>query len=411
MPYTLNVMLLDLGGWYSASLPPVSGRFFVPPPPSGSAAAPVDTAANNRTGPTPLTLLFASAAVPPSAPFTLHLVDTGSGGDLFRSGVLSSVPPSPGSCSVITAPTIGLSTATLTATIAAFAPTTIAVPAGVSVVSGILTLGTLIPLSAAITSILPVPGAPLTFTVTGSVTSQRFWFARVISTFTFTFTLGIAPSGDSASRSRILAVSVPASTLGGNTLSPTLNFTLGPVLGAALAGFAEPALNGILASTADSTLEGQGFRLSPTGTLSARRITTTASGVSAQLAISDVNGPGVLPLPKHLAVLIAPTPSTAATVGYTINVRNAVTGIAVSGASVTVKNFTQTGAVQSLTGTTNTAGVATITATLRGRVIFGIRYVDGERERVRFFTPPTLLALAAGFNDFSIPLLEDSDLT
>jgi hypothetical protein len=409
MAYTLNSMLLDLGSWYAAVYPTLNGRFFAPPPITGSTPTPIDTATNSPTSPVmPLSLSFMSAAVPPTSPFTVHVVDTGTGGDIFRSGTISSLPPSPGNLTIITAPTTTINAATLNAMIGGFAPPAITIPAGVGVVSGILTLGTLIPLSATIISIVPVSGGtPLTFTVTGTVTSQRFWFFTVTTTFTYTFTMSLTPSGDSVNRTRTIAVTVPASGLGGNTLTPLLNFLVAPFLGIVLAGFAEPALNGIIASNADTELASMGFRLSPTATVSARGIVVTPSGIAAQIAISDVFGPGVLPLPKVLAVSILPDPSTSSNVPYKIKVRNAATGMAVPGATITLKNFTQSGTSQTLTTTSDATGEGTITTTLHGKITFGIRIVDGERERVRFFTPPNLRVSATGFNPVELALLED----
>ncbi len=413
MPYTLNSFLLDLGGWFASAFPAMNGRFFAPPPASGSNPVPLDSASNNPSSPSQaMTLTFASTAVPPaSGTFSLHVVDTSTGGDLYRSGVISSLPPSPGLLSIITAQTETITTAELNGIIARFTPTTLTIPTGIAVAAGILTLGTLIPLEASMTAITPVTGgAPLTFTVSGTITSQRFWFFRVTTTFIYTFTLSITPSGDSANQERVVAVRTPASTLGGNTLNPLFNTLLGPLLGVFLSGFTENLINAQILGLARSVLNEQGFRMSPSATLSARRITITSAGLAVQLAVSDAHGPGVLALPGSLRVTIAPAPSTAVNVSYTITVLNSASGLPVAGAAVSIRNFNATGLVQTLSAVTDAAGVATITATLNARITFGIRIENGARVRVRFFTPPVLLVTAAGFRNAEIPLLEDMDL-
>ncbi len=136
-------------------------------------------------------------------------------------------------------------------------------------------------------------------------------------------------------------------------------------------------------------------------------MTVTPAGVAVQAAISDAHGPGVLALPGNLRVDITPPPCSAVNVPYTISVRNSASGLPVACAAVTIRNFNASGTAQTLGATTDAAGIAVITATLNPKITFGIRLENGERERVRFFTPPVLRVTAPGFRDVEMPLLED----
>jgi hypothetical protein len=398
MPYTLNISpLLDLAGFYSAGFPPLTGSIFAPPPPSGSAATPLDTASS-----TGLSLGFTSTAVPPTGASALLVTDGGTGGDFLRSGAVNALPASPVAATAITVPSVLIPAATITARAAGiFVPAT-AVPTGIRIVSGFLTGGTFIPLVVALGPATATLGAgAITFAVTGVVTARVFYFSVSAITITATTTVTIVPSADPSNPARILRVTLTPITLTG--IGAPVGLVLGPLVASLLSVVIESMLNSLILSTASSTLSGSGLLMTPTAVISARRVTIAPGGISLQLILADLFGPAVVAPPKTLSVSISPTPVANITHNYTVTVVDAVSGLAVAGANVTLENFASGGPISKLT---DPAGKAVFpNVTLRIRRVVVIDTGDDKPRREVELIPPTLTVTAAGYNSVVLDLL------
>ena len=108
MAYTISIIFLDFGSYYSAGFPPFVGTLIPFSPPFVT-----DTAVSTPSAPT--TLVFPLPSSPPSGAAAVLVRDSVSPGDLFRSGIVPALPPSPGSLMVFTVPTISLSFAAIAA--------------------------------------------------------------------------------------------------------------------------------------------------------------------------------------------------------------------------------------------------------------------------------------------------------
>ena len=404
MPYTLNLSLFDVAGYYAAGLPTLAGTVV------DLGGATLDTASS---APATLTLNFASAAVPPPNACAVLVLDTGTTGDLIRSGAVSVLPPSPGKATVITVPPALISGATVTAAAAGSAVPPTAVPAWIQVLSGVLTAGTYIPLMAA----LPAPSATLgsgtiTVTATGTLTVRVLYFS--VRTFAITVTATVAPaaSNDPLVPSRVLRMPLTSTSL----LSAAVALPgLGAFLASIIASTLEAAVNSTIASMARSTLTGMGLRLTPSAVICARRITVAApsgggtGGINLQLAISDLFGAAITAVPRTLAVTITPAPQVTVTHTYVVTVTDALTGSPVPMATVTLRNYSADGALTTTANTTDAAGHATFTVSLHFKrtYVIVITKDDGrpEREREEVLLPPTLTVDASGFNSVRLTLL------
>lgn len=404
MPYTLNASIFDIASYYSAGLPVFAGSIVNPARVGGSGAS-FDTAASTMAA--PLTLAFPSAAVPPATACAVLVSDTGTGGDLVRSGIVSVLPPSPGTATVITVPPVLVPGATISTAAAGAAIPPTMVPGWIRWLSGLLTGGTYIPLVA----VLPAPTATLgsgtiAVTVTGSLAVRFFYFFVHTSTITVTATVTPAPSNDPEVPSRVLRMPATAASL----LSATsaLPNGLGMFLASTIASTLETTINNTIASTARTMLAGMGMRLTPSGVISARRITVVApsgagsGGINLQLALSDLFGAAITAVPRTMSVAISPSPRATIQQTYTVTVTDVATGSPVPMATVTLRNYTASGAPNEVTNTTDAAGVAVFSASLRSKVSYVVVITkdDGrpEREREQILTPPTLTVDATGYN-------------
>src|SRR5690349_1360257 len=149
MPYTVTLLPIDIGGFIS--LGPSLGGTFTTVAPSPVVATTTATAAASAT------LAFPAATPPPPGVATVHVTNSTPTGDLFRSGLLAGLPPSPGTVTAVSFPTAltSLSAAALASRVAAVGRIPITPPGWVVGLVSAATMGTYIPLSGAITGIVP----------------------------------------------------------------------------------------------------------------------------------------------------------------------------------------------------------------------------------------------------------------
>jgi hypothetical protein len=398
MPFTLNISpLLDVGGFYSAGFPPLTGSIFSPPPPSGSSATPLATATSAG-----LSLVFSSAAVPPAGSSAVLVTDGGTGGDFLRSGAVGALPASPAAATAITVPTVSIPAATITARAAGiFVPAT-AVPTGIRILSGVLTGGTFIPLVVALgpaTATL-APGS-ITVALTGVLTARVFFFSVSAIAITATTTVTLAPSADATNPARILRVTLSPITFSG--IGAAVGLVLGPFLASLLSGVLESMLNGLILSTASSAVSGTGLMMTPTAVISARRVTITASGVALQLVLADLFGPALVAPPKTLSVSISPPPVANTVHTYTVTVLDSVSSLPVVGANVTLQSIAGGTPTSHLTDAAGKAVFPNVTLKIKRVVVIDTE--DGKPRREVDLIPPTLTVTAAGYNSVALDLL------
>lgn len=411
MPYTINFLAIDLGGYYSAGLPILTGSIISPRLVGGS-GAPFDTATSNTT--TPSTLTFSSNAVPPTSACAVLVNDTSTSpvGDWIRSGVLSALPPSPATPSIITIQPVPISPAMVAAaTAGAVLPPTI-VPGWVRWLCGAVSAGAYIPLVA----FLPPPTVTLgtgsiTVTVTGRLSVRTFYFSVTTSTFTLSTTLTPAPSGDPEVPSRILSMTVT----GPSRLSAMSAFPgLGLFLSSVVASQVESLVNATILARGQAAASALGWQLTPTAVISARKVTVLPSGITLQPIVGNLWGPAVVPILGTLAVSIAPQAQAGIPRSYTVTVRDAVTGNPVPMATVTLHNYDANGVAVVSTWTTDAAGQAVLNVTLHSRTFTTFitsTYLDDrgkphrERERVTKTVSSTLTVDAVRYNSVQLVLL------
>jgi hypothetical protein len=405
MAYTINIILLDFGGFYSAGFPPFVGTLIPFSPPFSA-----DTAVS--APPTPTTLTFPAPTSPPPGPSAVLVRDSVSPGDLFRSGIVPVLPPSPGSLMVFTVPPISLSFAAIAA--GAGGGTLFAgMPAAATAIVAALSAGTFIPLGLTITGV--VGSTSLAITITGTLLARVFYFATTTYTFTLTFTPVPVPSGDAVNRNRILGVTATAATVVIPGVIAPIAAALAPGIAGVAASMVEGAINTLIAARAATTLTSMGLLLSPTATICARKVAVLPSGVSLQLAFSDLLGAAVLPVPpvvpalKNFSVNVTPAPQEGTQQLYTVAVTDMATGVPVPQASVTLHNFDASGNALTVGPLlTNGNGQATLNVVLRSKKV--VKIVTGNpdgpvHDRETIYVSPTLTVTKAGFKALTVTLL------
>jgi hypothetical protein len=116
------------------------------------------------------------------------------------------------------------------------------------------------------------------------------------------------------------------------------------------------------------------MRRTPTSVISARTVTITSSGISAQVMLADF-GPAVVALPRALALSVTPAPEPNVERTYTFRVVDRADGSPVTGATVALTNHNPT-TIQ--TRLTDPQGKATFTVALRTETIGGGAHLDGD---------------------------------
>jgi len=414
MPYTLHLGVLDLAEYYSDGYPAFAGSIVNPRWVGGSGAA-FDTATTTTSS--PLTLEFASPAVPPVTASATLVLDSGTSGDVLRSGVVSELPPSPASATVITIDPVPIPAPEISAATAGRGIPPTPVPYEVRLVSGLLTLGLWIPLVAVladpIVSLGTAPGT-VDVKVTGSLAVRVFYFWVRTYDLSLTVTVAPAPSNDAEAPSRIVRTPLTASSL--VAAFSSLPNGLGAVLASTIAGMLESVVNETIVGRARFEVSAKGMRLTPTAVICARDVTVipptaggSGGGVNLQLAVSDLFGRALEPVARTLAVAISPTPKATTVQAYTVTVTDAANGSPVPGATVTLRNYAVNGAVAWATQTTDPAGRAGFTVALRKKVtsVVVITSTNGpiERERESTTVSPVLTVNAAGSDTVRIALL------
>jgi len=416
MPYTLNFSLLDLAGYYSGGLPILTGTILNPTLVGGSGAA-FDAATS--TAPTQLTLNFTSSTVPPAGACAVLVNDTSVTapvGDWLRSGVLTALPASPATATVITISPVLISAGTVTSAASGASVPRTMVPGWIRWAAGVATGGLYIPLVATMPAPTVTIGAgSITATVAVSLASRVGYFGVSTSTVTLTTTLTPAPSADAAVPSRVLSMTAGApTTLSGFGYVPGLAGFLASILASQF----ETLINETIVSLGNASATAMGFRLTPTAEFSARRVTVTAmSGINLQLVLVDLWGPAVVPIPGTLAVSISPAPAAGVTHTYTVTVTNAATGLPVPMATVKLHNYDAQGtSLPPLTQTTDPQGKTPPfpPVTLHNKttviVVTSVFFDDSgkphrEPEKITQTLHPTLSVNAAGFNSVQLVLL------
>lgn len=386
MPYRVNPTIFDFGGFLTTLN--AAGRIDSPP---GTFLDAAPAAFGTLTFP----------AAPPTLPAnaTLHLTDSSTGGDIFRSGV-GPFPADPAPLELVSVP--GNDTRFTPAQIIGF----LGIPAGGLTIpmtqeiiwASTLASGyTLVPTMITIGSVA-AGAAPLSFTVTGTLTFQQFWFITRTISYTGTLTLAAAPSGDAADRGRILSIRVTSAGLTAGFISPGVNFllsTLAPVVARLLSGALEAEVNKAITAAAAQAAAAMTppRRLAPTASICAQRVVATPSGVAVGVVLGSLFGspvPAVAAPPAKMKLTIAPAPAEGTEKAYLFTVTAG--GAAVAGAEIVLTNFRTPTIAQTLTATTDANGRASISANLRtGRR--RVR-VNGQWEVVE--TPPKVQVTKAG---------------
>ncbi len=410
MPYIVDLFPIDLGGFIGIG-PALSGTFTnVSPGPA------TDTATASTTA--PFRLSFASATPPPPGVATLHVANSGPAGDLFRSGPMTAVPPSPGTVTAISVPTslTTLLTPAITAMAARLGGIPLTPPGWVVGLMAAMSLGAFIPVTGAILGITPAVNTPpgsVTFTVTGFFTVRVLYFFTDTIAFTGTLVTNPAPSGDVMQPGRILSVPC-ATTLSTTTTGPSPSLAMmgaylsivAPAVGAIARPYLETAINDTINGLVAPGLASLGFLRSPSSVVSARSVIIGGGGMRLSLVLADLLGPAVTPIPKRLNATVKPAPQAGTQHAYTVTVSEAATGTPIDQAAVTLHNFTTSGAPQPVGPLqTNTSGQVTFNVALHPKIT--IQVVPTTHERIRVFAPPTLTVSKAGFNTLTLRLLED----
>jgi len=410
MPYIVDLFPIDVGGFIGIG-PALNGTVANVSPTSAT-----DTATATTTA--PFRLSFATAMPPPPGVATIHVANSGPPGDIFRSGLLTAFPAAPGTVPAISVPT-SLTTIlapALAARLAGVGGILLTPPGWVVALMAALSLGTFIPLTGAIGTVVPTlitPPASLTLTVTGFFVFRVGYFFTDTITFTGTLVTTPAPSGDVTQPSRILSVPC-ATSLSVATTGPSPTLALAglflSIVAPAVGGMAQSAIETLINDTINGLvapgLAGIGFLRSPSAVVSARRVTITGSGLGLALVLSDLFGPAVIPIPLNFNVAVSPPPAAGTQRTYTVTVTNATTGASVPQADVTLHNFTANGTAQAVGPLqTDAGGHVTFNVALNAKI--SVKIIPEDHERVRVFTPPTLTVAKAGYNTFTLRLLED----
>jgi hypothetical protein len=259
--------------------------------------------------------------------------------DLFRSGRTSPLPSSPTDLAVIIVPAQKNGGS-------AVSPTQLDDAAGKLVgttfkVSGILPLSIMI-----LTASAALLKDAVSLTMMGTLALRLGLFNPGFA-FTFTMSLALGPSGDPSETSRVLAATVAApspnlTVPGVPTILPGgLGIGLSQIAGSmasTVASMVEAQVNQMIASLAPEAAANLGQELTPTAVISAVRVAIAPSGIAMILAVGDLFGPGIVPIPGSLNADIEPAPVPHIEVDYTVTVTDAASRKPVENATVTLTN-------------------------------------------------------------------------
>jgi hypothetical protein len=428
MAYTLGITLLDVGGFYTAGIPSLTGILNVPP------TAPATAVSSTP----PFSISFASLPSPPAGPGTLYLGDPSGPGDFFRSGPISAWPPAPASINVLTIPTTPVaavpgftgvgrfSYSAITTLLFPTLPVAVNVPASVMLGIAAATAGAVIPASVSITGATFSASSAVVGAIHAQLTGVLSYVSLFLPTgipipspipiplraqYTATLDISLAPSGDAVTPANIIRVSASNLTIHSDisSLPAVVLEMLAPALSSALSGPLTDAINSTLSSGATAVLaSGSVPGFGSTATVSVRSVSVLGSGVVILAIVGDFVRPTPPPPLRKLAASVLPAPAvTSALVTYTVTVTDAVSHAPVAGATVTLHNFSSTGtALTSTAPATDAAGHATFSAALRTKRSFITVIGTGDsgkpqREREPVEIAPTIVVHASGFSDLT----------
>lgn len=414
MAYTLKILLIDVGSapLFPNGLPSLGGGISVP----GNASPVLPT-----TTSTPASVSFNLPWSPPPSPGLLLLTDPTGPGDVFRSGPVIHWPREPAFINVFVVPTIPVpalpefpgagrfSYAQLASLVAAKLPVVFTLPSWATLICLLLTSFKFGPDSVMISSISFIQSS------TGPGIIRAVFGGGFVSagdeaaSFTGSVDLKPTPSGDASAAANVIRITAFNLSLNIDFLSATVVAILAGLFASLfsdnLSGPLSDLINGAITSVVASTLPGIAPGLTSTATISARSITVAASGIAIQTIASD------LPRPRWLMAAVVPQPKATATpVQYTVTVEDTITGAAIAGATVTLHNFTSTGAGANVSATTDVHGEAMFDIALQTKrtviVTSGGTNRDGkpEREPERVSESPIITVTATGYNDLNRPL-------
>jgi hypothetical protein len=358
MAYTLGISVVDPQGLtYPTGTPPLAGTL------SLSTSSPPATA---TSGGTPAMISF-NVASPPFLSRTLLLTDPTGPGDVFRSGPIINWPSEPASINayvVPVSPVPGLpgfagvghySYSQLGSLISSKLPVFFDVPWYATLACWLATGFKFSPGRVWISSISfmqSTTGPGIIRAVFGGFIDDPAGENGV--NYTGSVDLKPAPSGDANDPTNIIQITAFNLSL---TIDPAAQLVAWAVVGI-LANFFASNLSGPISDRLNEAIASAvvGINipgLTSTWTISARSITVLAGGVTVQTIAAD------LPRPRLLMATVTPQPAATATgVDYTVTVEDAVTRTPIAGATVTLNNFSQTGAPASVTHDTDMNGQA-----------------------------------------------------
>lgn len=414
MAYTLGITVLDFARIYPAGNPSFSASLTI------FGRTPVSA----TSGGAPTTVLFTTSSSPPTNAGALLLTDPTGPGDLFRSGTVINWPSEPAFITAYTVPLSPVPALPGFAGVGRFSYTQLA-----TLVSSKLPMSFEVPwwmtfLCALFTAFKFMPGrvwiSSISFlqSTTGPGIIRAVFGGFIDDTagesgvnFGGSVDLKPTPSGNAFDATKVIEITAFNLSLNidpvGASLGPwAVAGVLAPLFAGNLSGPVSDMVNGVIASTvAGMNVPGIAPGLSPTWTISARNVTVAASGIVIQTIASD------MPRPHLLMATVVPQPApTTTAVNYTVTVADTVTGAAIAGATVTLHNFTQTGATADVTGVTDANGQAVFNIALHTKrmiaVTSGGTNRDGkpEREPERISESPTISVTANGYVGLRRPL-------
>ncbi len=344
MPYTLTVHALFLSEVLFGDS--VTASIFVPPASPGLigvGATPLDTA-TVTTG-TTFTLAFSSTAIPPTAAFDMLLSDNKIPGDLFRSGQLFGLPPSPG--------TLNLSVYTqaeepgrISNLLQQQFPHTFPIDDLTKIIVGVYSGGVVVPQSIAVNDATLTFGHPNPIEVkaTGSLDIKYLGITDQSSGFSLTCNLTVGPSGDPLNTSRIVKVTASVSSadliIDTLLLLPPAVLVITQFMETAIAFLLEKKLNEMFARLVSDALArfSPPLQLTDTSVISLGRFADDEKGLNVTLVVGDLFGPGIeaIPIPKYIAMEVTPQWKCGVAENYTITVRDSADGSPIPGARVSL---------------------------------------------------------------------------
>lgn len=357
-------------------------------------------------------LSFSSSAIPPSNPATLHIRDTQNGGDLYRSGTLSSWSASPVTMEVWTVPTslttfTGAFLSSVAGKAAVGRPLTI--PVGVTIAIGAATGLVFAPSAILITGVVITPSAPnlLNVSLVGTISFTQFFFPSSTA-FTASLSLAVGPSNDPVNQSRIFALRVASSSLNPGVISPGINAAIAilqPIVAQLFTPVVEDALNQAALDSVIKALSSilPGKFVATSTTINAHSVTVDAAGaLTLQLVLANL-GPAFVTLPPPAGTMmftISPSPVLRISKTYLVKVTDPA-GNGIRGADVTISNPLARGGYQPSSGQTNANGEVSL-GPLTLRIVAkktGPHSVGGDT------IDPTISISKQGFSSIESPLL------